>query len=160
MDRSVLLAIVLGVLVALLALMALGWRARIRRQRDVAAPKTPPADDSGETFTGRYVATTTAGSPLDRIAAHGLGFRSLATVGVADTGIRVVRPGNDDVWIPRSDLLGFRRATWTIDRVVEPDGLDLIEWSLGGRPVDSYFRLDDAVGFRAAMSALTKENPE
>jgi hypothetical protein len=34
-------------------------------------------------------------------------------------------------------------ATWTIDRVVEPEGLVMIRWSLGETEVDSYLRVTE-----------------
>ena len=156
MNRPELMAITLAFLALLLLLMFLGWRARQRRQRGVSAPLAPPADLGAAlgTFDGRYVATTTAGNPLDRIAVKGLGFRSLVTLTVTDSGMLMQRPGNDDVWIPRADVRGRRTATWTIDRVVEADGLELVEWTLGGASVDSYFRLDEPAAFEAAFAHL------
>lgn len=155
-DRPELMAIVIALFFLLVGLMYLGWRARQRRQKDVAAPKSAPADLGAVmgTFEGRYVATTASGSPLDRIAVHGLGFRSSASLTVAGDGLLVHRPGSDDVWIPTADLRDLRRATWTIDRVVERDGLDLVEWTLGDRPVDSYFRMAEPAKFESAVEQL------
>lgn len=153
MDRPALMGIVVVFLLVLLVLMALGWRARRARQGGVARPVPVPDDRGAEiaSFRGRYVATTAADDPLDRIVVHGLGFRSLATVHVAVGGLLIERPGNDDLWIPRDDLIDVRRATWTIDRVVERDGLDLVAWNLGSAPVDSYFRMDDSSAFALAV---------
>ncbi|MDH6180976.1 hypothetical protein M2152_001158 [Microbacteriaceae bacterium SG_E_30_P1] len=154
MDRGILLALVLVLLVVLLALLPLGWYARRRRQKDVVAPISAPTDLGTVvgSFAGKYVATTASGDPYDRIAVHGLGFRSAVTVTVSDTGVLLVRPGTPDVWIPRADLLSLQRATWTIDRVVEPGGLQLIEWTLGSRAVATYLRLDNPAAFEAALS--------
>ena len=150
------MAIVIALLVLLLALMYLGWRARQRRQRDLPAPLAVPAtlEAALGTFNGKYVATTVAGKPLERIAVHGLGFRSAASVTLTDAGVLVQRPGNDDLWIPLAAVVERRTATWTIDRVVERGGLELVEWDLGGTPVDSYFRLVDQAGFEAAFDTL------
>ena len=156
MDRTLLIVVPIVLIVALPALMYLGWRARRRRQQHVAAPVAVPAD-LGATlgaFDGKYVATTASGNPLDRIAVHGLGFRSSASLTVTDTGLLVQRPGSDDVWIPRADVLDRRSATWTIDRVVEPGGLDLVQWKLGGATVDSYFRMIDPDAFEKAIDQL------
>ena len=156
MDRPQLMAITIAILVLLLILMYAGWRARQRRQRDVAAPLAAPAELGASlgTFDGKYVATTAAGSPLDRIAVHGLGFRSAASLTVTEAGVLVQRPGSDDVWIPRADVLDRRTATWTIDRVVEHDGLELLQWNLGGKPVESYFRLLEPLEFEKAFQHL------
>ena len=148
------IVIVFGVL--LLALMLFGWRARRRRQAGVAAPHAAPAELGRllGTFDGKYVATTSSGNPYDRIAVNGLGFRGLVSLTLTDAGVLVQRPGNDDFWIPLADVRDRRTATWTIDRVVEGDGLELVEWNLGGASVDSYFRLNDAVGFEKAVDSL------
>ena len=156
MNRPELMAISVAFLVLLLILMFFGWRARKRRQKHVAAPLAPPAALGTPlgTFDGKYVATTAAGNPLDRIAVHGLGFRSSASLTVTATGVLVQRPGSDDVWIPRDDVIDRRTATWTIDRVVEHDGLELLEWNLGGKPVESYFRLIQPLEFEKAIQHI------
>ena len=161
MDRSVLMAIVVVFAVLLLALMVLGWRARRRRQAGVAAPRPVPAETGRSlgTFPGRYVATTVADAPLDRIVVHGLAFRGSAELTVTDAGLLLRRAGAADLWIPRSELRHWRRATWTIDRVVEKDGLDLVAWTLGDRPVDSYFRMADPAGLETALDELLERTP-
>ncbi|MCY7411630.1 MAG: hypothetical protein LH471_01095 [Salinibacterium sp.] len=156
MDRSVLMGMVLGLLVVLLALMVLGWRARQRRQSTIAAPPAPP-DDTGNVigvFSARYVATTISGEPLNRIAVHGLGFRSIASLTATDTGVLIERPGERLWWLEAANIHGVRRATWTIDRVVESDGLHVLEWALGDQSVDSYFRLDSPSRFDSALAKV------
>lgn len=156
MDRPQLMAMVIAILVLLLVLMYTGWRARKRRQKDVVPPLAPPADLGSPlgTFDGKYVATTASGKPLERIAVHGLGFRSDASVTLTSAGALVQRPGSDDVWIPRADIVDRRTATWTIDRVVEHDGLELVEWKLGATAVDSYFRFAEPLEFELAFEQL------
>lgn len=146
MDRPQLLAIVLAFLALLLLLMVLGWRARQRRQADLPHPPAVPADVGQRygAFDGFYVATTTAGEPLNRIAVRGLGYRARASVTVADAGIVLSLRGEDDAFVPVSSLREVTTATWTIDRVVESGGLVLLGWTLGTTPVDSYFRLPDS----------------
>lgn len=158
MDRTWLAAIVIVFLFVLLGLMVFGWQRRKRRQADVVAPQAAP-ETLGTllgSFVGKYVATTRAGDPLDRIAVHGLGFRGSVDVMVSDAGLLLERAGSRPIWIPRSDVRGIRRATWTIDRVVEPDGMHLIEWALGDTIVDTYLRMDDGVAFDASLSSLTE----
>ena len=160
MTRPELMAIVLVFLALLLLLMVLGWRSRARRQRSVAKPAGAPTELGAELgrFAGKYVATTTAGDPLDRLAVHGLGFRGNASVVVAEKGVLVSIDGTDDAWIPAADLQSRRTATWAIDRVVEPGGLELVEWRLGDRVVDSYFRFDSALEFERAIDAVIERN--
>lgn len=159
MDRTVLQIIVVAFLATLLLLMVLGWRALKRRQRDIAEPVATPLDIGTilASLPGKYVATTASGSPLDRIAVHGLGFRSNVVAIVAEAGIVMRLPGQD-LFIPLADLRDVRRATWTIDRVVERDGLHLIEWTLGDRVVDSYLRLSEPAAFERAAQGLIAKN--
>ncbi len=157
-DRTILQATVVMFLALLLLLMVLGWMARRRRQRDIVPLQQAPADLGTvlTTLDGKYVATTASGDPLDRIAVHGLGFRSNVTAVVAETGILLQLPGKD-LFIPLGDLRDVRRATWTIDRVVEKDGLHLIEWMLGDRVVDSYLRMAEPTEFERAARSLLAE---
>ncbi len=156
MDRAPLMAIVVAVMLVLLGLLALGWYARRRRQAAIAQPATVPSDPGSFVgqFAGKYVATTVSGDPFDRIAVHGLGFRGSVAVTVTNAGLVVQIAGENGIWIPREALRGIRRATWTIDRAVETNGLHLIEWSLGDRVVDSYFRMDDPAGFGSAVDSI------
>jgi len=154
------MAIVLIFLAILLALLAVGWRRRARRQSSIAQPAESPHDPGTMlgVFTGQYVATTAAGAPLERIAVHGLGFRGNVHVTVTTLGALLRIDGTSDKWIAATSMRDRRTATWTIDRVVEPDGLDLLEWDLGGTLVDSYFRFDSASGFDAAIDQLLERN--
>ncbi|MBD8703440.1 hypothetical protein SOM11_03220 [Frigoribacterium sp. CFBP9039] len=138
----------LGVLVLLAALlwqMARSWRARGRRQSDIALPEIAPdglGTPSIET-DGFYVATSRAGDPLDRIVIGGLGFRGRAGVSVHVEGVRLEIAGEPAKLIRASSIRDVGRATWTIDRVVEEGGLVLIAWTLGETDVDTYLRIVD-----------------
>ncbi|MFB0834390.1 PH-like domain-containing protein [Arthrobacter halodurans] len=134
--------ITLAVCVALVALVGLGWRNRLRRQGGVAAPaEVPPGlGDPAASAEGQYVSTTTAGDWLDRIAVHSLGVRTNATLEVHDGGILFVRSGAKDLYIPRADLAGVRRDSGMAGKFVERDGLVVLTWRLGDRAVDTGFR--------------------
>jgi len=150
------MGIVLAFLVLLLGLAALGWFNRRRRQGGIAAPQRPPAALGvvlGE-FPGFYVATTIANDRFNRVAVHGLGFRAKSTVVVTETGIVVPIAGQPDIFIPKGDITDAARATWTIDRVVENDGLTMVAWSLADTDVESYFRAENSEAFLAAASTL------
>ncbi|MDF1479815.1 hypothetical protein PYV02_12060 [Leifsonia sp. H3M29-4] len=155
MDRSVLMGLVVLFMLALLGLMAWGWYGRRKRQRDVAAPVPVPVEIGAvlARLEGKYVATTEAGDRLDRLAVHGLGFRGDATLTVAEGGV-LVGLSERDVWIPLADLRGIHRATWTIDRVVETDGLEVLDWTLGERPVESAFRMQQPKALETAVAQL------
>ncbi|MCU1544563.1 MAG: hypothetical protein JWM50_2428 [Microbacteriaceae bacterium] len=156
MDKQLSAALVLLFLVVVLALMVLGWRARKRRQSALGEPQHPPADlgVSAGDFPGLYVATTIAGEPLNRVAVRGLGFRARTTVSVSTAGVVLPVAGQVDTFIPAGDVTAVGRASWAIDRVVEPDGLVFVGWNLGGDAVDSYFRVEDADGLLAALASI------
>ena len=103
-------------------------------------------------FSGLYLSTTPAGQPLERITVHGLGFRARTSVDVVEGGIMF----NTDRFIPRDSIIAIERATWTIDRGVEPDGLSVVRWRLGERELESNFRLDQPELFRTAALGLVK----
>jgi len=145
------MALVLAFLLLLLASMVFGWRRRQRSQAGVPRPLELPGDpgESSLTASGFYVATTVAGDPLNRIAVAGLGYRARATVEVTARGLVLRIPGQAPIFIPAADIRSVQKATWTIDRAVEPGGLVLIRWMLGAADanqleVDSYLRLGDS----------------
>ena len=138
----------LGILVLLAALiwqMARSWRARGRRQSDIALPEIAPSvlGSTRVETDGFYVATSRAGDPLDRIVVGGLGFRGRAVVSVHPEGVRLEIAGEPAKLIRASSIRDVGRATWTIDRVVETDGLVLVAWALGDVDVDTYLRVTD-----------------
>lgn len=144
MDRAVPSVITTIVILLAVAGMIAGWRARVRKGSDLTAPDSVPAD-TGEILavdSGLYVATTVANAPLERVAARGLGFRSRATVTVTGAGMIVELKGRAPFFVDRASLLGVDRATWVIDKAVEPGGLVVVTWRLGSADLDSYFRLD------------------
>jgi len=153
---KVLPAVVIVVVVAvILALMVLSWRRRVRSQSGLAQLAAPPADLGeilGE-FSGLYLATTPTGDRYDRIAANGLGFRERGRLVVATTGFVLLV----DKFIPIESVSAVGRASWTIDRGVEPDGLSVISWTLGDTGLDSYFRLDDPEGFLEAARSIIQQ---
>ncbi|MEV8253983.1 hypothetical protein AB0O95_08480 [Rhodoglobus sp. NPDC076762] len=156
MAKEISIVIVLIIVALALTAMVVGWRARKRRQSHIAAPLAPPADldDTDLRFGGKYVATTVAGDQLNRINVHGLGFRANCLLEVHSEGIVVSRAGSPDLWLSRSDVRGITRATWTIDRVVESNGLQVIEWNLDDTAVDSYFRMDDPETCERALDSV------
>ena len=140
----------------LLALMGLGWRRRVRRQSGIAAPQPLPANAGAERYrcTGQYVATTTAGDWLDRVAAHGLGVRTGADVVVTDAGVVFERSGAPDVFVPRADVEGVRLEAGMAGKFVEKDGLVVLAWHLGGTAVDTGFRPRYAEEKNALVAAI------
>ena len=146
--------IVAAVLVLVLGLMALGWRNRRRRQASLQELLAEPPLKLSEIAHREnllYVATARTDAPLERIAVGGLAFRARASLEVDPTGVLLDVPGSDRVFIPADSIHGAGFATWTIDRVVETDGLAFIRWDLGDTEVDSSFRSDDPTALLTAI---------
>lgn len=161
MDRPLLMALVIALLLVLLGLMYLGWRARQKRQAGLPAPEAVPTDagDTAITLEAFYVATTVAGDPLNRVAVGGLGYRARASVSVRQRGVVLAIPGQAEIFIPAAAIRRVEPATWTIDRVVEEGGMVLIAWTLPGDTavdVDSYFRVSDSEGSAALVLAVQR----
>jgi len=156
MDRLTPTLVILGILVLVFVGLALGWRARRRRQAGLPALEVPPATlgDALLVDDGFYVATTHADAPTDRIAVRGLGFRARASIVVHPEGIVLSIAGQPDAFIPRTAIVGVGRATWTIDRVVGTDGLVFVRWNLGDTTVDSYLRSTAPDALAAALEPL------
>lgn len=144
MDRLPPTLIIVGIIILALTGMYFGWRALVRRSAGFVAPDPVPSivGDEVAFVVGLYVATTLAEKPFERVAAHGLGFRARTTMAVTHDGIAVDLKGRDPFFIARSSVLAVQRATWAIDKAVEPGGLVVVTWRLGETELDSYFRID------------------
>lgn len=165
MERLLPTAIIAAVLLLALALMLLGWRRRVRSQAGLPRPAAPPASLAAALWHGEglYVATTRGGDQVDRIAVHGLGFRARCAIAVHPEGIVLSLRGTDPVFVPRESLRAAGRATWAIDRVVEPGGLVVLDWMLDELPLDSYLRLSPESSealLAATTTILTAATPE
>ena len=159
MDRVLPAIGILVVVAVVFTLMVLSWRARRRRQSDLGDLASPPVDFGVPEFTDDllYVATTRADAPLDRITIAGLGFRARAVVSTARSGIVLDLAGRGPVFIPKAAIRGVGRATWTIDRVVDGDGLIFVRWMLGTTELDSYLRSTDPDRLVTALTTLAPE---
>jgi hypothetical protein len=155
-DRFPIAVLIIVAVAVVFWLLARSWRARARRQAELGTLAAQPTDPGLIAFTEDllYVATTRAGAPLERIVVAGLGYRARAVISVAASGILLQIAGERPAFIPKADLRGAGRATWTIDRVVNTDGLVFLRWVLGGAEVDSYLRSADPDALGGALSAL------
>ena len=139
-DLSLLFTLVLiGVA---LALIAVGWRNRLRRQSDVEPLPEVPAELGAPLAAadGQYVASTTAGDWLDRIAVHHLGIRTNARLSVHPEGVLFERAGAGPVFIPTGRLTGVRQESGMAGKFVEKDGLLVLSWMLGSHELDTGYR--------------------
>jgi hypothetical protein len=144
MTQEIAGSMMIALMIASVGLALWGWRRRLARYRgdDAALVRDTPSSLAVVDIAALYVATTEAGDPLQRIAAGPLSYRAKARLTLHPEGLLVLIPGEDPVLFP-ADGLEAGRATWTIDRVVEADGLVMVRWRLAGRDVDSYFRIVD-----------------
>jgi len=150
---------ILGVLGTLLVLAAAyygmyrGWRNRQSRQADLAPLPAVPDSDKTRGVEGVYVATTSAGDWMDRIAVHELGVRSTADLAVTDAGLIFHRQGAADVFIPAGHLTGVRTDRGIAGKVTaEKSGLVVVTWNHDGRRLDTGFRPRR----KADLAALTQ----
>ncbi|MER5771781.1 PH-like domain-containing protein [Streptomyces sp. NPDC001985] len=137
-------------------LMRQGWKWRGSLQSGLpelpAAPETP-----GEPLlrlTGRYHGSTTAGQWLDRIVAHGLGVRSRVELTLTDEGLRAVRPGATDFFIPSAALREARLDKGIAGKVLAEGGLLVITWEHGDTLIDSGIRSDTAAEHNEWVTTL------
>lgn len=142
--------VVLALLLIMIGLMTVGWRNRSRSQAGLYDSLPQPPDDPGEVvlgpLTGVYIGSTEAGDWQARIARPPLGHRSAATLTAHTTGIRL-ELATDVVWIPRTDLVGMRRASALANKTVPGGGILVARWQVaspdGHTVIDSGFRADD-----------------
>lgn len=160
MTRELAVLIIVLSSAAILLAMLRGWRRRQRRDAPLSAPTTIPVDTTLQArFDALYVATTRHVQPLDRLAVTPLSYRSRAIVDVTDRGVVFALRGAPAVFVAADRIVGAGRATWTIDRVVERDGLVFLAWEVDDHTVaDSALRLDGEASdaFLAAVSRLLR----
>jgi hypothetical protein len=118
-----------------------GYQRRASRQADLPAPATAApveiAEEDG--IEGIYASTTTHADWLDRIAAHGLGLRSNASVTVVGEGVFFAREAAPDLFIPAADVVGAELAPGIAGKVTGGEGVVLITWRLGEYTLDTGF---------------------
>ena len=142
-----------------------GWQARVRRQSDIPALPSVPAEMGDELTPARagvYVSTTRAGSWQDRIVAQGLGVRDRALVRATPAGVLVERESDAPLFLPRASLRAIGTAPGIAGKVMgQAAGVLLLTWDLNGVALDSGVRADDPdeqqVWLRAARTLLPEK---
>ena len=146
MTRELAGLIMAAVAAVVLLAMFFAWRARLRRDSGLTAPIGVPEHAE---VTGRheilYVSTTRHDQSLERVTVRPLAYRARGELVLTDRGIALSLDGSPTVFLASERLVAADRATVTIDRVVEPDGLIRLVWRVAdGVLVDSYLRLSSA----------------
>lgn len=143
------------------ALMLKGWRSRQRRQGDLPPPRST-SDGPGRVIVpavpGLFVGTTSAEDWLDRIAVHHLSDRATAELAVATDGVRLLREGLPELWLPLDDLLGATVEQALAGKVVS-GGMLVLTWRLGPRTLASAFRATDRRQHARLRDAITSLLP-
>lgn len=155
-NKTLTLLITLPLIAVVLVLIGIGWRNRLRRQADVEQLPAVPAELSPPLAAadGQYVATTTAGDWLDRIAVHGLGIRTNAELTVHPEGVLFERSGAGPLFIPAARLAGVRQDNGMAGKFVEKDGLLVLSWAHGTHELDTGFRTRRAADKPALLQTL------
>src|SRR5699024_11405509 len=91
--------------------------------------------------------TTKAGTPLERVAVHGLGTRTTGELVITDGGGIMDLAEREDFLIPRRDIVSVDTTSGMIGKFVERGGIVRITRRLGDTLVDT--------GFRARYGAAT-----
>ena len=156
MDKILPGLAMLAVVAVVFVLLAMGWRNRLKRQSDVEQLPQVPAAPGEPTAAadGQYVATTTAGDWLDRIAVHGLGIRTNSTLEVYPHGVLYERSGAPALYIPAASLADVRQDSGMAGKLVEKDGLLVLAWTLGAHGLDTGFRTRRAADKDVLYQAL------
>jgi hypothetical protein len=165
MDKILPGLAMLAIIAVVFVLLGIGWRNRLRRQSDVEQLPAVPAELSLPLAgaDGQYVATTTAGDWLDRIAVRGLGIRTNAELTVHPEGALFARAGAGPLFIPADRLTGIRQDSGMAGKFVEKDGLLVVSWTLGSRELDTGFRTrraDDKPAILEAFQELISAAPQ
>ncbi|MFD4420086.1 hypothetical protein ACFWN7_01090 [Agromyces sp. NPDC058484] len=129
MDKAIGAAVAIAVVVVVAWLMIRSWRRRTKRDATLSAYPIPPALRAA-TLDAEvlYVATTPAGEPLERLALPGLAFRGTARVEVSRDGLVLRVAGEPATYLPADRIVAVGKASYAIDRGVEPEGLVVITW--------------------------------
>lgn len=143
--------VTLAVMGGIYLLMWRGWRKRQAGQSDVLPLNPVPAgafragadgaDGAGDPagVEGTYVSSTSEGDWLDRIAVHGLGDRSEASVHVVAEGVLIRREpfGAPDVFIPAAAIRRVSLASGMAGKYLREEGIVVVTWSHGDRTLDT-----------------------
>lgn len=140
MEREIIGASAIALVAIVAGLVYLSNRS-VRKAQESALPE--PARPAGlqDGIAAYYVSTVFAEAPLKRVWAWRLGGRGKAIVSVGQSGVSIERQGELGLFIPREVLTGVARASATIDKGVEKDGLVALLWKLGEEQLATHLRI-------------------
>ena len=145
--------------------MVRSWRRRGDRTTAVVPALFDVPEELGTEILGPvdvlYVTTTVSRSWLERIGAHGLGVRSRGTAQVGSAGLRVLRDGANDLFVPADRVRGTVRSSGMVGKFVGDQSIVVVTWQPGDDPdvlVDTGLRPVhelDRDRLQAAISSLS-----
>jgi hypothetical protein len=106
--------------------------------------------------SGFYVATTFAEAPLSRLADKRLLHRGKARLSVLTDGLIIDRTGEPSIAIQANDIQFVGRASATIDRGVENNGLLAITWNAGTVSLTTNLRLSHEDDTQELLDLISK----
>lgn len=158
--RLALVALMLGLIALALWGMRRGWRGRQARQAGIPEPHPVVASEPHPpAVEGLYLGSATAGQWLDRIAVHGLGVRSRATIAWSSERIEIFRQGAPSFSIAGPDIISVRTDSGVASTVRSKDSVVVVTWRLGEFELDTGFRADDGAGHRTLLDGLMATFP-
>jgi hypothetical protein len=155
MTRELIGALAVGLVAVVVLLVYLSNRS-VRRAQEQVIPK--PADSLNvlHPHSAYYVSTVFADKALTRVWAHGLGGRGKAFLYIGAEGISISRHGEPGFLIPTKSLTGVARASATIDKAVERDGLLVLLWTLGADELATHLRIVNHEKRKVMESLITE----
>lgn len=155
MTRELAGALAVGLVALVVVLIYLSNRS-VRKAQESAIPQPAASLSIEHPHAGYYVSTVFAQKALTKVWAHGLGSRGKVFVGVDSQGISLSRLGEVGFLIPTDHLIGMTRASATIDKAVERDGLLVLIWKLGEDELATHLRIVDREKRKKLESEITK----
>jgi hypothetical protein len=155
MTREIVGALAVGLVAVVVLLVYLSNRS-VRRAQEQVIPKPADALNDLHPHDAYYVSTVFAEKALTRVWAHGLGGRGKAYIAISPEGISVSRQGEAGFLIPTRNLTGVSRASATIDKAVERDGLLVLLWTLGADELATHLRIVNHEKRKVMESLITE----
>lgn len=158
-QKLVELASVLALVLLALGYLAIrSWRGKAMAHAKFLPELPAPFAAAGDSIstTASYVVTTFAGTPLERLMAHGLGNRGKAVLELNDGGLVIERQGENALHLANASIVSVETATAALDRVVERDGLVVVTWSSTTNQFDTYLRILNSDFREALLRAFAK----
>jgi hypothetical protein len=153
MTRELIGALAVALVAVVVVLVYLSNRS-VRRAQEQVIPKPADSLNTEHDHAVYYVSTVFAEKALTRVWAHGLGGRGKAFLAISPSGVSISRLGEAGFLIPTKDLTGLARASATIDKAVELDGLMVLLWNLGSDQLATHLRIVDPAKRKAIETLI------